>query len=315
MKIIILFIKLFFVTSIVFFLLALLITDSWVPELVATLSAFHTLSTIVFIALFFLLRLKPWLIGGGAFFIAQTLFLVVTHLNSSPFVQPGSDEVITIAQYNVHYLNRNVKGIVDWLEDNQAHHDIVFLQEVNMSMKRELQRLKRYYPYKVSYGNDHFFGRAFLSKVPITSHRLEYYNHSQCHYLVLDIKTRQGKNVKFYGLHTTAPLSSNHIVERNQEFAETDELVAKDPSEYKILAGDFNVSPYSTTFRKTLKTTGLKRPRRLTGSWPAAFPIPALRIQIDHILVSRKIDYLSQKCGEDIGSDHLPVITKLALKT
>lgn len=50
----------------------------------------------------------------------------MTYCHSDPLTQPFDDEVLTIAQYNVHYLNPNVKEIVDWLEHQSDQHDIVF---------------------------------------------------------------------------------------------------------------------------------------------------------------------------------------------
>lgn len=230
-------------------------------------------------------------------------------------MKSNNDEVFTIVQYNVHYLNPSVKDIVDWLEGQKNQHDIVFLQEVNMNMKNELKRLKEYYPYQIIEPANCFFGLAFLSKLPITSFDIKYYEEFQRHYLVVNMKTHKGKDVKFFGLHTLAPFSPEYLEIRNHELEEMDKIISKTPAQYVILSGDLNTTPYSTTFRKTLKATGLKRPRCITASWPADLPIPsALCIQLDHLLVSSKIDFLSQKTGKNIGSDHLPVITEIVLR-
>lgn len=62
-------------------------------------------------------------------------------------------------------------------------------------MKNELKMLKKYYPYQVIEPDNRFFGRAFLSKIPIFSHNIKYYYRSNRHYLVIMMKTPQGKNI------------------------------------------------------------------------------------------------------------------------
>ncbi len=313
-KLITAFIKFFFLCSATISLLTLLIPDLWVSEMALSLSVFHTLSTVVFIIGFYFLQMKCWLLGSVVFFAAQNMFILMVYFNTDSLTQSKDDEVLTVAQYNVHYMNRNVENIVDWLEDNHDGFDVVFLQEVSMGLKAELQRLHKYYPYHIYKTDKRWLGRAFFSKIPITLHRTEFYDRSFVHYLVVNLKTHQGKDIKFYGVHTTSPFSSDTLARRNHEFSETANIFVQDKSEYKIIAGDFNSTPYSRAFMNFLKATGLKRPRTHTGSWPSNFIPPTFRIQIDHLLVSDKIDYLSQETGKDCGSDHLPVITGVVLR-
>lgn len=314
------FTKLLFVLSIIIFIVAVLISDSWIPEIAASLTIFHALSSIFFISSFYFLKLHRWLVTSILFFSSQILFITATYFNTTPLLNPDEvhaqrDDILTIAQYNVHYLNQDVKEVVDWLETNQDRFDIIFLQEVNMKLKTELQRLEKYYPHRINVDNERWFGRAFFSKVPITNYKIQFFDHSRVHYLIVDLKTTQGKNLKFYGIHTTAPFSPGYVYKRNQELSEIAQVIIEDKSTYKILAGDFNTTPYSTTFRKLCQITGLKQPRSNTGTWPSTISIPVLRIQIDHLLVSNHIDYLSQENGMDAGSDHLPVVTKIVLKS
>ncbi len=88
-----------------------------------------------------------------------------------------------------------------------------------------------------------------------------------------------------------------------------------------IVAGDFNLTPWSPRFPAVLSASGLKLAD--TGSiWPHTWPAPSgwfygglvvRGFPIDHILVSRHFALLAARRGPDIGSDHLPVIVDLAL--
>ena len=306
--------KFFFLSSAVVFLMAMLFADSWLPELAASMSVFHTLSSIVFIAVFYFLGLKRWTFGAGILISAQILILSATYFNSEPLKQAGSDEVLTFVQYNTHYINRASKNVVDWLEANHSRFDIIFLQEVNIDLIRELERLNKYYPHRIIKPDEQWLGRAFFSKIPILSHKIEYFDYSPIHYLVVEVKTMQDKHIKFYGLHATAPISPGYIDKRNHQLDEVARLLSRDDSSHVIVAGDLNTCPYSTAFRKFMKSTGFKRPRVHCGTWPTSLPVAALRLQIDHCLVSHNIDFLSQEIGPDNGSDHLPLVTSIVLR-
>lgn len=307
--------KFLFLISASFFGFAVLIQDSWIPELLASLSVFHAVSTFFFIILFAVLKCKNWTIYSLALLFVQSIFLVNSYFHSDQLVKSCDAESVKILQYNVHYLNPEVAEIVDWLEDQESQHDIIFLQEVNMNMKNELKRLETHYPYQVIMPSNSFFGRAFLSKIPIIFYDVKKYNNSRGNYIVINMKTPQGKDLRFYGVHTLAPVSPTYLEIRNREFEEINQIISQDTSPHVILSGDFNTTPYSGTFRKTLEKTGLKCPRCITASWPADMSIPhILRLQLDHLLVSKKIDYISQKTGIHIGSDHFPVITHLSLR-
>lgn len=84
-----------------------------------------------------------------------------------------------------------------------------------------------------------------------------------------------------------------------------------------LLLGDLNTTPWARSFAKLARTTGLADTRRGFGVHPTypAFPgfAKAVRIPIDHALVSPEIGVLDRRVERAIGSDHLPVLLDLAL--
>jgi endonuclease/exonuclease/phosphatase (EEP) superfamily protein YafD len=79
-----------------------------------------------------------------------------------------------------------------------------------------------------------------------------------------------------------------------------------------IVAGDFNVTPWSPHFRDLLATTGLRDAGAGQG-WIPTWPIrlgPA-GIPIDHILIRGQVAVAGLGRGPAIGSDHSPLVADL----
>jgi endonuclease/exonuclease/phosphatase (EEP) superfamily protein YafD len=117
-----------------------------------------------------------------------------------------------------------------------------------------------------------------------------------------------------FGVHLRAPTSERRALARNQELRE---LAARSEavSEPLIVAGDFNVTPYSPYFLDWLEASGLtdsRRGRTLSTSWPATMPL--FGIPIDHVAVNDGFTVVSHRKLPDFGSDHYGVVVELALR-
>jgi endonuclease/exonuclease/phosphatase (EEP) superfamily protein YafD len=80
--------------------------------------------------------------------------------------------------------------------------------------------------------------------------------------------------------------------------------------------GDLNTTPWSARFDELLGS-GLEDTREgygLQASWPSFLP-GALRIPIDHVLVTPGLAAVDREVGPDVGSDHLPVWIELAARS
>ena len=84
-----------------------------------------------------------------------------------------------------------------------------------------------------------------------------------------------------------------------------------------ILAGDFNLTPWSFALQRLDKQLGLMRRDRALFSWPARaglggqWSIPVL--PIDHVYAGADWRTVSITRGPRLGSDHYPVVAVLAL--
>ena len=97
------------------------------------------------------------------------------------------------------------------------------------------------------------------------------------------------------------------------------DLVRRLGSRSFIVAGDFNSTPDSAfaTRMRDLADDAWEAGGRGFGSgftWPnGMFPCPPIRI--DHVFVSHDLGVLSAGVGEGAGSDHRPVVAKVARRS
>ena len=116
------------------------------------------------------------------------------------------------------------------------------------------------------------------------------------------------------GAHLVSPTLPRRAEQRNEGL----ELLAQRRAAISgpvIVAGDFNVTPYSPYYSDWLATTGLtdsRYGRTLSASWPAALPI--LGIPIDHVAVSNEFVILAHHRLPAFGSDHWGIMAELALQ-
>ena len=117
------------------------------------------------------------------------------------------------------------------------------------------------------------------------------------------------------GVHLRPPSSPQRAAARNRQLGE---LAARSTavSEPLIVAGDFNITPYSPLFTDWLEASGLtdtRRGRTLSVSWPTTLPVAG--IPIDHVAVSEDFEILSHRNLPNFESDHYAVLVELALRS
>jgi endonuclease/exonuclease/phosphatase (EEP) superfamily protein YafD len=87
------------------------------------------------------------------------------------------------------------------------------------------------------------------------------------------------------------------------------------PRDRMIMTGDFNATPWSAEIRQLDRSLGLARRDRAVPSWPAQVfgrPWPLPLLPIDHVYAGRGWATVSVERGPWLGSDHYPVIVRLA---
>jgi endonuclease/exonuclease/phosphatase (EEP) superfamily protein YafD len=80
------------------------------------------------------------------------------------------------------------------------------------------------------------------------------------------------------------------------------------------ICGDLNSVPWSSSFRHLASAGDLTAAHRghwLEGSWPSWGML--IRVPIDNCLVSDAVTVLERAYGEDVGSDHFPLIIRFGM--
>jgi endonuclease/exonuclease/phosphatase (EEP) superfamily protein YafD len=215
--------------------------------------------------------------------------------------------VITL---NVWARNAQYERVVEFLRKSAA--DIVVLEEIYPAGAPHLKPLEADFPHHSSLTLEARFGMAIFSRWPLESARNEFLSDRNP---VITARVQVNETpLEIFGVHLSRPLTRAGSVWQAKQLASLPGLL-KDKSLEQIVLGDFNSTPWNSRFVEFLSQAGLSDSRLGFGvqpSWPSGLP-GALRIPIDHCLVSKNIRVVQHKTGPSVGSDHLPVIVDLEI--
>jgi endonuclease/exonuclease/phosphatase (EEP) superfamily protein YafD len=192
----------------------------------------------------------------------------------------------------------------------QADADVIVLQEVRQPRAGTLlASLAAHYPHRV--GED---GIVILSKHPILADgRVDRGGYPPWMSLLvrwvrLDV---DGREVTLAGAHLARPFYATlqqHDILALTQFV----LSERGPL---IVAGDFNMAPWTDKLKTFTSLTGLGRYNTFCPTWPmrwrnlAVLPL----LPIDNVFSSPQFARLAVETGPRLGSDHRPVIADIAL--
>ena len=227
---------------------------------------------------------------------------------------PAGNEVVKIMSFNVLGENNQHEAVIDRIKQHDP--DVLTILEYTHNWPWALQSLNDIYPYRLEQPRWHGFGIAIFSKRPFTKSSVTQITEDATDnpFLTLDIEV-DGRPLRLAGLHLLSPMHRDRLKVRNRQLAEIGKiLVQRDVP--TIVMGDFNCTPWSPFLSDFMKQADLRDSRNGFGyqaSWNALRPL--LSIPIDHALVSPEIHVHSRKLGDFAGSDHLPVVFEVSLKT
>jgi endonuclease/exonuclease/phosphatase (EEP) superfamily protein YafD len=78
-----------------------------------------------------------------------------------------------------------------------------------------------------------------------------------------------------------------------------------------VIAGDFNLSPWSWKLNKLAAEAGLRRHVTFALSWPVHRLFPF--VLIDNVLATPDIANISSRAAGRVGSDHAPLVVDLTI--
>lgn len=213
---------------------------------------------------------------------------------------------VELIAYNLRYSNDDPAATRAYLDRRSP--DLLVLSEFTPRWHEFLQELELRYPYFAVRPRWNPWGIAVYSKYPLGEiENLDLGDDQSSHLRVL--VNLPGGPLEVYAVHLVSPSSSVQAGRRNTQLRKLAALIAAaDSSLPKIVAGDFNATPYSPLFQDLLRDSGLRDGRQAFGlqvTWPA-WPVP-LWIPIDHCLASAGVVVTRVAIGPRTGSDHWPL--------
>ncbi|MEE9368410.1 MAG: endonuclease/exonuclease/phosphatase family protein [Pontiella sp.] len=224
---------------------------------------------------------------------------------------PTGGKPIRAMLMNILAQNGNTDLVLNAIR--QADPDILLLEEVTPKWAEELAVLDSEYPYRIAEPQDGCFGIMLLSKHSLKNGKVVEIGEACVPSITADIYLPTGK-VSIIGTHPLPPGNAEYSKQRNLQLMELPDMVNE--QKYPVLLiGDLNVTPFSYWFTRVVSESGLNDSMKGFGfqpSWPSGNRF--LRIPLDHVLHSPGITIHNRMIGNDVGSDHLPVIVDFSLK-
>ncbi len=231
---------------------------------------------------------------------------------------PAAGETFTVMSVNLLVSNRHTASILD--EIRAAAPDVLLLQEYTEHWHAAMKEgIGAEYPFVAAVRREDSFGIAIYSRRPFlqpveTDLPLGSADEPQIRAVIAIAETP----VAFYNVHPLPPRNLSYFTEGRLQIADLAELVGAEQLPL-VLSGDFNFTENSPQF-DLLASLGLVETHELAGwgrgaTWPvhAIFRwLPGLRL--DRIFVSGGLTAIESRTGTGRGSDHRPVIARIALR-
>jgi len=240
------------------------------------------------------------------------LSLLLAGWNLIPYYAPP----ISPTAANLRVMTTNVQsrnGQHDrFLEEvDRRDPDILLVVETNGPWLESLHALDEEYPHQQIGLKRGDFGYAIYSRIPLTSAE-EIALGDPIPSVKVEFEV-DGRHVTLIGIHPFPPVSPSMAHSRNSQLRATADEAAGIESPL-IVMGDLNITPFSPHFRDLIARGGLRDTRLGYGIQPTWRAIGGLvRIPIDYVLVSDGILVRNFQVGDNVGSDHLPVIVDLVI--
>lgn len=258
-------------------------------------------------------RLAPCVVLLALWLLAPGLWLYV------PRGSAAADGIpLRVATINLSMVNRDGASVRAWLRAEDP--EVIAVQEVEAFWLGELKQLADVWPHRITSPpkDEEFhaqtFGMALLSKRPLRV--IERFSHLGRSGGIVGELELGGEAIRIIAAHPERPGRSERVPRRNAVLA----MIAERASgaDACIVLGDLNTTSGSPAFSRLLRDGRVHDSRRGLGrqpTWRTYRPIPGLWVDIDHILVSDRFATADRRIGSANGSDHLPVVADLILRT
>ena len=240
--------------------------------------------------------------GTAAGFLGLNLVLALLPLAYAASSAAGPQPFLRVVTSNLWMSRTRPEDTIRFLREADA--DVIVLQE-SARAGRIVTGLRDTHPYVGSCPDDRSDVRV-LAKHPF-SEAAHYARSDTNPPLVWARFERNGFTYEVHGVHMAYPFDA----ERQQAHVEWLAAFLAQRHHPLVLAGDLNLTPFSWKLAKLAVSAGLRRHGFWAMSYPAHEWVPY--VLLDNVLSTPDFATVAIRTGPRLGSDHLPVISDLAL--
>lgn len=211
-------------------------------------------------------------------------------------------QALSLVSYNMSLSARDPQRLEAWLERDPP--DLLVLAEVNESALSALDELKSNYPYRAK-ARGQWEWLVLLSRYPLSNRQSSAIDGQPLIYARMETP---GGPIGVFGIHSHAPLSGRWADARDRYLSTIAERSARHHGPV-LVAGDFNLTPWSPAWLDFAGVSGLHAPSIRSGTFPSA--LGAAGLPIDHVFVGQGAKLETVRSGPALGSDHLPIMAKI----
>ena len=283
---------------------------SWMLELTTHYRVQYlvvTAATLVLVAL-----RRKWaacavLVAAGAVSAAPVLPYLSLPIAPSASAQPAVVKVLTV---NVSYRQFSVRRLFEIVRN--ADPDVLVVQELTPHADSVLKEFDTAFPHFHKFPADGPRGIGIWSRYELESAAT--FALGRLPAIEARVRAPQG-SFTVIGAHLSSPMRPRRAAARNSELRELGVRSAAIEGPL-VVAGDFNITPYSPYFADWLEVSGLtdtRRGRTLAPSWPTM--VPLVGIPIDHVAVNSGFAIRSHQRLPNFESDHYGILAELTLRS
>jgi endonuclease/exonuclease/phosphatase (EEP) superfamily protein YafD len=234
------------------------------------------------------------------------LALVVPLYVTRPAEAAGT-ATIEIVSFNVTASNPQREAVLDYLGTTGA--DIIFLHESSTDWEDALSRSGLSYRMVSAREPGSVFGTLALIRDDAVANVVPLGDFGQ--WSIEVITELDGNEIKVLGTHPLSPVNPARAAARDEQLRIIGEWADLQDVPL-VVTGDFNASTWSRGFALVGGPADLINSQRGFGvqpSWPAGNPL--VGIPIDHLIHSRELTTIDRHLGENLGSDHFPLMVTI----
>ena len=203
----------------------------------------------------------------------------------------------------------------------ETNPDVFAILELSTPLLHDLQEeFSVDYPHSLHDSQDSGnFGIGIWSRFPLKSSERFELNVGGISSVEVIIEHRQ-QLYRIIATHPLPPVGHNGFQKRNEHLRQLADRITRqqhlEPNDCLVVMGDLNLTPWSPIFEDFKNETKLSRAGRGCGVTPTWYARPAFPfgLVLDHILLSDNLRCTNYRVGNDLGSDHRPVIAGVTLK-